>query len=119
MDAYVFWKEDGNESELRRLILPMEEGLKHLPKIIIRDSAVDAICSGALLAVPGIVSFSAGIKKGDFACVFTQKGEAVALCKAAMDIDETLGVSTGIAAVTERVIMDTGTYPRGWKIAKT
>ncbi len=97
----------------------MEEGLKHIPKIIIRDSAVDAICSGALLAVPGIVSFSAGIKKGDLACIFTQKGEAVALCKAAMDIDETLDVSTGIAAVTERVIMDAGTYPRGWKTVKT
>lgn len=119
MDAYVFWKEDGDESELRRVILPMEEGLKHLPKIIIRDSAVDAICSGALLAVPGIVGFSTGIKKEDLACIFTQKGEAVALCKAAMDIDETLDVSTGIAAVTERVIMDAGTYPRGWKVAET
>lgn len=119
MDAYVFWREGGNESELRRLILPMEKGLKHLPKIIIRDSAVDAICSGAMLAVPGIVSFSKGIKKGDIACTFSQKGEAVALCKAAMDIDETLDVSTGIAAVTERVIMDAGTYPRGWKTVKT
>ncbi len=115
MDAYIFWKEDGVESELKRMILPMEEGLKHLPKIIIRDSAVDAICSGALLAVPGILSFNSGIKKGDIACIFSQKGEAVALCKAAMDIDEVLNVSTGIAAVTERVIMDAGTYPRGWK----
>ncbi len=115
MDAYVFWKEDGDESELRRLILPMEDGLKHIPKIVIRDSAIDAICSGAMLAVPGIVSFNAGIKKGDFACIFSQKGEAVALCKAAMDIDESLDKNTGIAAVTERVIMDAGTYSRGWK----
>ena len=119
MDAYVFWKEDGDESELRRLILPMEDGLRHIPKIVIRDSAIDAICSGAMLAVPGIVSFSTGIKKGDFACILSQKGEAVALCKAAMDIDETLDKSAGIAAVTERVIMDAGTYPRGWKSNKT
>ncbi|MGP8321086.1 MAG: RNA-guided pseudouridylation complex pseudouridine synthase subunit Cbf5 [Methanosarcinaceae archaeon] len=115
MDAYIFWKEDGDESELRRMILPMEEGLKHLPKIIIRDSAVDAICRGALLAVPGILGFNSGIKKADIACIFSQKGEAVALCKAAMDIDGVLGVNTGIAAVTERVIMDAGTYPRSWK----
>ncbi|MDO9518309.1 MAG: RNA-guided pseudouridylation complex pseudouridine synthase subunit Cbf5 [Methanosarcinaceae archaeon] len=119
MDAYVFWKEDGDESELRRMILPMEDGLKHIPKIVIRDSAVDAICSGAMLAVPGIVSFNTGIKKGDYAYIFSQKGEAVALCKAAMNIDESLSKNTGIAAVTERVIMDAGTYSRGWKSNKT
>jgi len=114
MDAYVFWKEDGNESELRRVIRPMEEALVHLPQIIIRDSAVDAICRGAFLAVPGIVSLDTKIKKGDIACLFTQKGEAVALCKAAMGTDDMLNADTGVAAVTERVIMDAGTYPKGW-----
>jgi len=114
MDAYVFWKEDGNESELRRVVRPMEEALVHLPQIIIRDSAVDAVCRGAFLAVPGIVSLDTKIKKGDIVCLFTQKGEAVALCKAAMGTDDMLNADTGVAAVTERVIMDAGTYPKGW-----
>jgi H/ACA ribonucleoprotein complex subunit 4 len=114
MDAYVFWKEDVSESELRRVIRPMEEGLRHLRRIIIRDSAVDAICCGAMLAVPGIVSLDTKVDKGEIACIFTQKGEAVALCKAVMDTDEILKAESGIAAVTERVIMDAGTYPKGW-----
>jgi H/ACA ribonucleoprotein complex subunit 4 len=114
MDAYVFWKEDVSESELRRVIRPMEEGLRHLRRIIIRDSAVDAICCGAMLAVPGIVSLDTKVDKGEIACIFTQKGEAVALCKAVMGTDEILKAESGIAAVTERVIMDAGTYPKGW-----
>ena len=64
-DAYVFWKEDGDESELRRVIRPMESAVSHLPKIILRDSAVDAVCSGASLAVPGITSLDSNLKKGD------------------------------------------------------
>ncbi len=113
-DAYAFWEEHGDESELRRVILPMEEGLKHLPPIVIRDSAVDAICHGASLAVPGIVSLDSMIKKDDTVCIYTLKGEAVALSRAVMDTDEILENDSGIVAVTERVIMDAGTYPSIW-----
>ena len=120
-DAYVFWKEDGDESFLREVVRPMEEGLAHLAKIIIRDSAVDAICRGASLAVPGILSLDANISKDDDICLFTLKGEAVALCKAVMTADEMLENEHGIVVTTERVIMDAGTYPQGWhsKPAKT
>ncbi|MDD3041692.1 MAG: RNA-guided pseudouridylation complex pseudouridine synthase subunit Cbf5 [Methanosarcinaceae archaeon] len=113
-DAYVFWQEDGDESELRRVVRPMESAISHLPKIILRDSAIDAICSGAALAVPGIVSLDSALKKGELVGVFTMKGEAVALAKAKMDTEEILGASSGIAAIPIRVFMETGVYPRGW-----
>ncbi|WP_292466214.1 RNA-guided pseudouridylation complex pseudouridine synthase subunit Cbf5 [Methanolobus sp.] len=113
-DAYTFWKEDGDESFLREVVRPMEEGLAHLPKIIIRDSAVDAVCRGAAIAVPGIVSLDSNIEKDDEICLFSLKGEGVALCKAVMSTEEMLLNSNGIAATTERVIMDAGTYPQGW-----
>ncbi|MDW7732369.1 MAG: RNA-guided pseudouridylation complex pseudouridine synthase subunit Cbf5 [Methanolobus sp.] len=113
-DAYVFWKEDNDESHLRKYVRPMEEGLSHLPKIIIRDSAVDAICQGAAFAVPGIASLDSGIKKDDIICLFSLKGEAVALCKSLLSTEEMLDLEHGIAATTERVIMDAGTYPQGW-----
>lgn len=114
-DAYLFWKEGGSETELRRVIRPMEEGLSHLPRIVIRDSAVDAMCHGASLAVPGIASLDIGIAKDDLVCLFSLKGEAVALCRATMNTDEIRKATCGIAAITERVIMDAGIYPRGWK----
>lgn len=114
-DAYVFWKEDGDESFLRQVVRPMEEGLAHLPKIIIRDSAVDAVCQGAAIAVPGILSLDRNIKKDDEICLFTLKGEAVALCTSLMNTDEMLENEHGIAAATERVIMNAGTYPQGWR----
>src|SRR5690606_6002422 len=78
-DAYVFWKEDGDESELRRVIRPMESAVSHLPKIILRDSAVDAICSGASLAVPGITGLDSNLAEGELTGLFTLKGELVAL----------------------------------------
>ena len=101
-DAYMVWKEDGNETELRKMIRPMEEGLSHLARIVIRDSAVDAICHGASLAVPGIASLDVGIVKGDLVCLFTSKGEAVATCRASMNTGEIRETTSGIAAITER-----------------
>lgn len=114
-DAYVEWKENGNEELLRKAINPMEFGLSHLPKIVIRDSAVDAICHGASLAASGVLSVESGIEKGDIVAVFTQKGEAVSFGKAQMKSLEILKAATGIVATTERVFLEPGTYPKKWK----
>jgi H/ACA ribonucleoprotein complex subunit 4 len=113
-DAYVFWQEEGDESELRRVIRPMEAAVSHLPKIYLRDSAVDAVCSGASLALPGIISLDSDLKKGDLTALFTLKGELVALAKAEMTTQEILKASTGFAAAPVRIMMEAGTYPRGW-----
>jgi H/ACA ribonucleoprotein complex subunit 4 len=113
-DAYAFWKEEGNESEMRKVIMPMESAVSHLPRIILRDSAVDAICSGASLAVPGIVSLDSNFMRGDLAALFTLKGELVALAKAEMRMEEILKASSGLAATPVRVMLEIGTYPRGW-----
>jgi H/ACA ribonucleoprotein complex subunit 4 len=113
-DAYVFWKEDGDESELRRVIRPMESAVSHLPRILLRDSAVDAVCSGAYLAVPGITSVDSNLTKGDIVGLFTLKGELVALAKAEMSTEEILKASTGLAATPVRIMIKIGTYPKGW-----
>jgi H/ACA ribonucleoprotein complex subunit 4 len=117
-DAYIVWKENGNEEPLRKVILPMESGLSHLPKIVIRDNAVDALCHGASLAAPGVLQVETGIEKGDTVVVLTLKDEAVSFGKAQMKSAEILKAATGIVANTERVLLSPGTYPKGWK-AKT
>ncbi|MDI9615930.1 MAG: RNA-guided pseudouridylation complex pseudouridine synthase subunit Cbf5 [Methanothrix sp.] len=114
-DAYEIWRESGDESALRRTILPVERALRHLPGLVISDSAVDAICHGAPLAAPGLLSLETDIKRGDFVVIYTLKGEAVAIGRAKLSSDEMVAARSGIIASTERVIMDPGVYPRRWK----
>ncbi len=117
-DAYVTYKETGDESGLRRVIQPVETALKHLPHLIIADNSVDAICHGAPLAAPGLLSLETDINKGDGVALFTLKGEAVAIARAELTSYEMLASKTGIVAATERVIMEPGTYPKAWKLAE-
>src|SRR5438552_376125 len=87
-DALAFAKEDGNERPVREVLRPIEDLLRHLPRIVIKDTAVDALCHGANLAVPGIAKLSPHIRRGDSVGVLTGKGEAVDLSKALMTTDE-------------------------------
>jgi len=112
-EAVDFWLE-GDESLLRKVIRPFEDAVQLLPKIWIRDSAVEAICNGAQLAVPGILRFEAGIQVNDLVAVLTQKGEAVALMRANMSGGRIQAEDHGIAATTERVLMPSGVYPKMW-----
>lgn len=107
--------EAGNPEPLRAIIKPMEIALSSMPRIEIRDSAVDAICHGADLAVPGIVKLDSSIEKNTLVALFSLKGEAVALGRALMTTREILDQEKGVAAKTERVLMDRGTYPAMWK----
>jgi len=114
-DAFVFWKENGDETELRKYLLPIEFGIGHLPVINIRDSAVDAVCHGANLAASGVVSLSSDMKKDDMVVLKTLKGEAVAVAKCADTSDRIAKAKSGIVATSERVLMERGRYPSMWK----
>lgn len=114
-DAYIFWDEEQNEEYIRKIVRPIERLFEHLPKIIIKDSAVDAICNGANLAIPGISEIDSDIKKDKYCEVLTLKNEAVAIVKSSMTTDEIIKNKKGICAKTERVVMKKGTYPSIWK----
>ena len=112
-DAFVFWKE-GDDRWLRRMLMPMEVLLEPLPKVVIKDSAVDAICHGANLAVVGIIEVDSLISEGETVALVTEKGEGVAL---AVDKARAKGMveeKEGLAAETDRVFMETGTYHSMW-----
>jgi len=114
-DAYIEWQETKNEALLRKVILTMETGVSHLPMIVIRDNAVDAICHGAGLAAPGVLTVESGIEKGDAVAVFTLKGEVVSLGNALMKSYDIVRAASGIVVDTDHVLMEPGTYPKGWK----
>lgn len=114
-DAYHYWKEDGDEAFLRKCVLPMEAAVTHLPKIVIRDSAVDAICHGADLASGGIVGLDEDIKKEDMLTIQTLKGELVASGESMYSSLEILQSEKGIMVDIKKVFMLPGTYPKMWK----
>ncbi len=114
-EAKAGLEESGDESKLRRVVNPIESSLPFLRKIRIRDSAIDSICHGAQLAVPGVLSFSTGLDKGELVCLLSGKGELVALAESQMPESELGNSQHGITAITRRVIMDAGTYPKMWK----
>ena len=114
VDAVDLWREEGDDSALGRLIKPMELALEHLPKIYIRDSAIEALCHGAALAGPGILRFDSGVERGSMVAVLSQKGEAVTISRALMSGKEILKAEHGLAAKSLRVLMPRGTYPKGW-----
>jgi H/ACA ribonucleoprotein complex subunit 4 len=115
--AYWFmeWQEKKDEKFLKQFVQPMENALALVPKICIRDSAVDAVCHGASLTAPGVLSLETGIQRDSMVAVFSLKGEAVALGKAVTSSEETLNMEHGVVARTARVLMPRGTYPKRWK----
>ena len=119
--AYWFaeWQEQNNDEFLKKIIQPVEKALALIPKIYIRDSAVDAVCHGANLTAPGVLSLETGIEKGSMVAILTLKGEAVALAKALASTKEILEMEHGMVAETKRVLMPRGTYPKCWKSGET
>jgi len=115
--AYWFgeWQEKKEDSLLRKFIQPLENALALLPKIVVRDSAVDALCHGANLTSPGVLSIDTGVSNGSITAIFTLKGEAVALAKAVLSTEEIMKADHGTVAVLQRVVMPRGTYPRVWR----
>ena len=94
------------------MIFPMEKMVQHVPKIYIRDTAVDAICHGASLASAGCCEIDSRIKKGMQIAFMTLKKELIGFGIALKDAMEIYKVKSGIVAKTNKVFMERGVYPR-------
>jgi len=114
LDASLTYQEDDDERHLRNVILPVEKAFEYMPKIFIKDSAVNAICHGADLAAPGIVKLNSKINQGDIVALFTLKKEIIAIAKALFNSQKIFENKFGLMAKTSRVIMPIDTYPKLW-----
>jgi H/ACA ribonucleoprotein complex subunit 4 len=83
--------------------------------LFVRDSAVDAICHGAALTIPGVIRVTEGVEKDSLTVILTMKGELVAFAKGALSTKEILNQSNGICAYTNTVFMEKKTYPSMWR----
>jgi H/ACA ribonucleoprotein complex subunit 4 len=113
--ALMDYRESGDEARLRTILRPVEEAVEYMPKVFILDTAVDAICHGANLAVVGVAKVENTVRRNAPVAILTLKGELVAIGRSLMDAEEMLERDHGIAVDTERVIMERRTYPPIWK----
>jgi len=109
---------EGDSKALAKMLHPMEVLLEQIPKVQVKDSAVDAVCHGANLAIPGLVALDERVRKGDLVAVMTLTGEGVGLGHALMEAQEMLKRSEGFAVDISRVFMAAGTYEKGWTSSK-
>jgi H/ACA ribonucleoprotein complex subunit 4 len=109
-DASYFYKSNGNEKFLRKLIQPPENAVKHLPKIWVFDTTVDTLCHGANLNVPGISKINDQIKEDDNVAIMTLKDELIALGTARLSSEDIMEKEKGLAVKTDKVFMEAETY---------
>lgn len=114
-DAAENAKDLGHEEELKALLHPIEDLLDGHRKVVVKDSAVDALCHGAPLLSPGVSAVEAGVSRGDEVAVMTLKGEAVAVARARLPSEKIENASRGVIAVPTRVLMPPSTYPKMWR----
>ena len=109
-DAFYFYKNENNDKFLRKIIQPVENAIRHLPKIWVFDTTIDTMCHGANLNIPGISKLNSGINEEDIVAIMTLKEELVALGTAKMNSEKILKDEKGFAVKTDKVFMEPGTY---------
>lgn len=114
-DALALWKEKGDESKLRDVVLPMERLADGMKCVVIKDGAVGAIANGAPLAVGGITKVDGGIEEGELVAMLSLKGELVAFGPALMGSEEMTKAAKGLAVKTDKVLIEKGVYPAKWR----
>lgn len=114
MDAQWVYDNFRDESYLRRAVMPLEILLTSYKRLVVKDSAVNAICYGAKLMIPGLLRFENDIDVGEEVVLMTTKGEAIALGIAEMTTAVMATCDHGVVAKIKRVVMDRDTYPRKW-----
>ncbi len=114
VDAYKFYTQDNNEEALREVLNPIERAVTHLRKIVVKDSAVNAVANGSNLGSSGISKLQGNISEGETVAVVTLKGELIALGSAKASSQNMF--DSEIEAVNiNNVYMDPGIYPKRWK----
>jgi tRNA pseudouridine55 synthase/H/ACA ribonucleoprotein complex subunit 4 len=103
----------GDCSAVSSMILSVDAAVPDLPNVIVRDTAIDAICRGAVLAGVGVISCDE-FKKDQTVAVLSQKKEFICLGRALVPSVSFKPGQTGLVIAPTTVFLAPGTYPRGW-----
>lgn len=114
LDAQWLYEHHRDEAYLRRVIQPLERLLVSHRRIVMKDSAVNAVCYGAKVMLPGVLRYEDGIEANSEVVIITTKGEAICVGVALMSTSTIATCDHGIVAKIKRVVMERDTYPRKW-----
>jgi len=114
LDAQHLYETTKDETYLRKVVMPLELILVSHKRIIMKDSAVNAICYGAKIMLPGVLRYEDGIEIDQEIVCVTTKGEAICLAIAQMTTAVMATCDHGVVAKIKRVIMERDLYPRKW-----
>nr|G0SGK0.2 RecName: Full=H/ACA ribonucleoprotein complex subunit CBF5; AltName: Full=Centromere-binding factor 5; AltName: Full=Centromere/microtubule-binding protein CBF5; AltName: Full=H/ACA snoRNP protein CBF5; AltName: Full=Small nucleolar RNP protein CBF5 [Thermochaetoides thermophila DSM 1495] len=114
LDAQWQYDNNGDEALLRKVIQPLETLLCTYKRLVVKDTAVNAVCYGAKLMIPGLLRYDQGIEQGEEVVLMTTKGEAIAIAIAQMGAVELATCDHGCVAKVKRCIMERDLYPRRW-----
>lgn len=111
-DAYYYLKEENNEEYIRKIIMPIEKAVEHLPKVWVADTAIDSICHGASLKVPGVCKIESDIQINDSVAMMSLKNELIGIGLAKMISKDVIKNKKGIVVKLNKVFMPISTYPK-------
>lgn len=103
-DYYDFYEENGDE-RFDGLVLPIENGVSHLPKIIVHNSAKNSLSHGAQLNIPGVVAVTKDVKEGSKVAVLSQDYELIMIGEAVMAGEDIVSETNGQATKTVQVYL--------------
>ncbi|NMB79216.1 MAG: RNA-guided pseudouridylation complex pseudouridine synthase subunit Cbf5 [Methanomicrobiales archaeon] len=103
----------GDPARLSSMILSVDAAVPELPAVVIRDSAIDALCHGAVLAGVGIISCT-DFERRKTVAVLSQKNEFVCLGTSLVASSAFKPGDTGLVIAPTTVFMAPGTYTKGW-----
>lgn len=101
-DAFTFYKE-GDEKLLSSMLIDPEQVTKDYPRVILKESAIDAMAHGARVFRKGIIE---DLAEGKTVRIMSPKGELLGM-----------GIRDGDNIKPTVVLIDRGIYPKGWKSA--
>ncbi|WP_435359276.1 RNA-guided pseudouridylation complex pseudouridine synthase subunit Cbf5 [Haloarchaeobius sp. DFWS5] len=99
-DGLAFYREDGDDSWLRDVVLPAERALEHIPQVTIAPSAAEQVANGAPVYAPGVIEAD-DAEQGDLVACFAPQGSAVCLGTLVGDPD----ADAGEVVALERVLV--------------
>lgn len=114
LDAQWTYDNTRDETYLRRVIRPLESLLVGYKRLVVKDSAVNAVCYGAKMMLPGLLRYEADIEVNEEVVLMTTKGEAIAIGIAQMSTVDMSTCDHGVVAKVKRCIMNRDLYPRRW-----